>query len=288
MIEINTMTARLPTYYLSHGGGPWPWLKPQFGTTFDRLEASLLAIGRELAGVPRAVLVISAHWEADRFLVGAAAKPPMVYDYRGFPEHTYHIRYDAPGSPALAERVRVLLAGGGMATALDDQRGFDHGTFSLMKPLYPAADMPIVQLSIRTDYDPAAHLAAGRLLAPLRDEGVLIVGSGSSFHDLRRLGSSGTAPSVAFDRWLDETLVTASPEDRAARLTHWTEAPAARGAHPREDHLMPLLVAVGAAGDEPGACVYHQTDFMGAVTLSSFRFGAVPASADHTPMMETV
>lgn len=282
------MTVRLPTYYLSHGGGPWPWLKAEFGTTFDKLEASLLAIRRELADAPRAVMVVSAHWEADRFLVGSARRPPMVYDYRGFPEHTYRIRYDAPGLPALAERVGALLAGGGIAAALDDRRGFDHGTFSLMQPLYPAADMPIVQLSIRADYDPAAHLAVGRLLAPLRDDGVLIVGSGSSFHDLRRLGPSGTAPSVAFDRWLAETLVAASPEDRVTRLTNWAAAPAARGAHPQEDHLMPLLVAAGAAGGEPGTRVYHQTDFMGAVTLSSFRFGTAPASADQTETMETV
>lgn len=284
------MSVRLPTYYLSHGGGPWPWMKAEFGTTFDKLETSLLAIRRELGDAPRAVLVVSAHWEANRFLVGSAAWPPMVYDYKGFPEHTYRIHYDAPGSPVLAERVRALLSSGGVPAALDDRRGFDHGTFSLMQPLYPAADMPIVQLSIRADYDPAAHLDVGRLLAPLRDEGVLIVGSGSSFHDLRRLGPSGTAPSVAFDRWLDETLMALSTEDRTARLANWAAAPAARGAHPEEDHLMPLLVAVGAADGEAGTRVYHQIDFMGAVTLSSFRFGSAPASAQQirTQTMETI
>ena len=201
----------------------------------------------------------------------------MVFDYHGFPEHTYRIRYDAPGAPALAETVRAMLERGGLPSGLDPQRGFDHGTFTLMHTMYPQADMPLVQLSIRENLDPAEHVKVGEILAPLRDEGVLIVGSGFSFHDTRKIMSgAGAAASAAFDEWLNDTLVGSSPDERQQRLVHWETAPAARAAHPREDHLIPLMVAVGAAGDDAGIRVYHQTDFMGSITASSYRFGACP------------
>lgn len=272
---------RMPTYFLSHGGGPWPWLKHLRPGMYDQLEASLIDVRRELGETPRAILMISAHWEANRFLVSSAARPPMLYDYGGFPEHTYRIRYDAPGAPALAEQVRAMLEDGGMATGLDPQRGFDHGTFSLMHTLYPEAALPIVQLALRSDFDPAAHLRVGQLIAPLRDEGVVIVGSGFSFHDTMAMrNGAGAASSAVFDRWLDDTLTGSAPEKRRERMLNWDEAPAARAAHPREDHLLPLMVAVGAAGDDAGARVYHQPDFMGAITASSYRFGD-PAVQPH-------
>jgi aromatic ring-opening dioxygenase catalytic subunit (LigB family) len=272
--------ARLPTYFLSHGGGPWPWMKAERGATYDRLEASLHELRGELGKAPRAVLMVSGHWEADRFLLSSAAHPPMEYDYYGFPEHTYHIRYDAPGAPALAETVRAMLERGGVVAGLDPQRGFDHGTFTLMHTIYPEADLPLLQLSLKAGYDPAEHIKVGGLLAPLRDDGVLIIGSGLSYHDLRGLrGGAGTQASATFDRWLNATLVESSPDERRRRLLHWSAAPAARAAHPREDHLIPLMVAVGAAGDEAGARIYHQSDFMGAITVSSYRFGA---SENHT------
>ena len=276
MSAATAAAARLPTYYLSHGGGPWPWMKDQAGGMFDRLEQSLVAIRAELGERPRALLLISGHWETPGFAVSAGERPGMVFDYYGFPQHLYRISYPAPGSPQLAARVRELLERGGVGCALDPQRGFDHGTFSLAKPLYPEADMPIVQLSIRGDFDPAAHLEVGRLLAPLRDEGVVIVGSGSSYHNLRQLGPVGRAPSKTFDGWLQDTLVGTASDRRSEQLQAWTRAPAARQAQPREDHLVPLFVAVGAAEDDPGACVYHQDDFMGCA-LSSFRFGEPPA-----------
>lgn len=268
--------SRLPTYFLSHGGGPWPYMKESFSHAFDRLEASLLDIRAELGDCPQAVLAISAHWEeSPAFAVSAGARPPMVYDYHGFPDHTYRIEYPAPGSPQLAARIAALLQAGGLACRLDETRGFDHGTFSLMKPIYPEADAPIVQLSLHSGYDPLLHVQAGRLLAPLREEGVLIVGSGSSYHNLRRWNAGGARPARQFDDWLQETLLRVSPEERLKRLANWSGAPSARDAHPREDHLLPLMVAVGAAADEPGACVYHEDGFMGFVPLSSFRFGGV-------------
>jgi len=272
-------SSRLPTYYLSHGGGPWPWMKDQAGTTFDKLEAGLLAVRAELRDAPKAVLVISGHWETAQFEVSSAEHPGMEFDYYGFPEHLYRISYPAPGAPELAERVRTLLAAGGHPCTSDPNRGFDHGTFSLMKPLYPDADMPIVQLSLRDNLDPKAHLAIGALLAPLRDQGVLIIGSGSSYHNLRLRGPQAVAPGRQFDDWLEQTLVESQPAQREMRLTRWQEAPSARLVHPREDHLLPLMVAVGAAADEPGARVYHEGDFMGGWVLSSWRFGAAPLTA---------
>jgi aromatic ring-opening dioxygenase catalytic subunit (LigB family) len=278
--------ARMPTYFLSHGGGPWPWLKAERGSMYDQLEASLHEVRRELGQAPRAVLMISGHWEADRFLLSSAARPPMVYDYYGFPEHTYRIRYDAPGAPALAETVRATLERGGVSSGLDLQRGFDHGTFTVMHTMYPDADMPLVQLSLRADYDPAVHIKVGELLSPLRDEGVLIVGSGFSYHDTRGMRSgTGAEASASFDRWLNDTLVKSSPDERRRRLLRWSAAPAARAAHPREDHLIPLMVAVGAASDDGGARIYHQSDFMGAITASSYRFGA-PVVATSREMIE--
>lgn len=280
---MSAMTQRLPTYYLSHGGGPWPWLKSETGSTFDKLEESLLKVRREIGELPRAVLAISGHWESDRFLVSSAAHPPMVYDYHGFPEEMYRIRYDAPGEPAIASEVHALLSRGGVRCGLDPAQGFDHGTFSVMKTLYPDATMPIVQLSLRMDYDPAAHLKVGRLIAPLRDNGILIIGSGSSYHDLRGIRGSGGPASLTFDDWLEETLVGVDPSERHQRLINWTSALAARAAHPQEDHLMPLMVAVGAAGGDDGTRIYHQDDFMGGITLSSYRFGAPVQAALEQP-----
>ena len=267
---------RLPTYFLSHGGGPWPYMDGPFREHFHQLEASLKRIPAELGTKPRAVLMVSGHWEAERFTLMAAPHPGMVYDYGGFPPHTYQIRYPAPGDPALAERVRGLIEAAGLPSALDLQQGFDHGAFTTMFPMYPAADVPLVQLSLQHGYDPARHLALGRALAPLRDEGVLIVGSGLSYHNLRAFGPGARSVSGQFDAWLQDALLRATPAERTARLLHWDAAPAARQAHPREDHLLPLMVAVGAAEGEAGALVYHEDDFMGGVVASSFRFGTLP------------
>lgn len=266
--------ARLPTYFISHGGGPWPWMDGPFRRQYDKLEASLADIAREVGGKPRAVLMISGHWEADRATVQAGERPGMVYDYSGFPPHTYKIRYAAPGSPAVARRVKELLEAAGIPAALDAERGFDHGTFAPLQAMYPDADVPVVQLSLKHGYDPAEHLAIGRALKPLRDEGVLIVGSGLSWHNLRMFGPAANAPSRAFDGWLDETLA-AAPQERTRRLEAWETAPAARLAHPQEDHLVPLMVAVGAAEDEKATRVYHEDGFMGGVTASSYRFGGL-------------
>lgn len=271
-------TDRLPTYFISHGGGPWPWIKDLMPVDWSGLEASLRAIPREIGIEPEAVLVVSAHWEEPEFTVQTSANPPMLYDYGGFPEFTYHLSYPAPGSPAVAERVAELLAGAGIAVGRDDQRGFDHGMFAPLFVSWPDADVPMFQLSLRRGLDPAEHLAVGRALAPLRDEGVLILGSGfPSFHDLRAFGPQSADAARAFDGWLTDTLVGRTGEERSARLVGWEAAPAARIAHPREEHLLPAMVAVGAAEGDDGVLQYHEDDFMGWMSSSGYRFGATAA-----------
>jgi len=220
---------------------------------------------------------VSAHWEEPEFTVQTHPQPGMIYDYSGFPEHTYHIRYPAAGSPALARRSMELLADSGIPAREDAARGFDHGMYAPMAVIYPEADMPTVQLSLQLGLDPRSHLAAGRALAPLRDEGVLIVGSGLSYHNLRAFGPAARQPSAAFDAWLDESLAATGPR-RSAALTHWEQAPSSRQAHPREEHLLPLMVAVGAAEDEQALRTYHEDGFFGGISVSNWRFG--PPSAD--------
>ena len=266
---------RQPSFFLSHGGGPWPYMDGPMRQAHAKLEASLKALPATLPERPKAILMISAHWEEPVFTVMTSPAPGMLYDYGGFPPHTYEVVYAAPGDPVLAERVAALIQAAGLPAARDASRGFDHGAFCTLEPMLPKADIPVVQLSLRRGLDPAEHLALGRALAPLRevneDGGVLILGSGFSFHNLRLYGPAGRESSAAFDAWLQQALP--SPEGRAERLQAWAQAPAARLAHPREEHLLPLMVVAGAAESEAASCNYHETDFMGGVTASSFRFG---------------
>lgn len=262
---------RMPTYFLSHGGGPWPYMEGTMREHLRTLEQSLRELPQQLPERPRAVLVVSAHWEAQAFTVSSSAMPPMLYDYSGFPPEMYRISYPAPGSPDLARQVKGLIQRAGLPAAEDAKRGFDHGTFSLLKPIYPEADLPVVQLSLKQDFDPLEHIKVGQVLAPLRDEGILILGSGYSYHNMSRFGPTATQPSGEFDHWL-RLAVAAKPEERLRHLTQWEQAPAARLAHPREDHLMPLMVIAGAAGNDPVTMAFGDHLF-GAAT-SSFRFSS--------------
>lgn len=270
---MTSTSTTLPTYFISHGGGPWPWMRKETGSAYDGLAAALADMPRQVGRTPAAILMISAHWEEAAFTAMAHPHPPMLYDYGGFPEHTYHVHYDAPGAPELARRVQGLIEAAGLPAGLDAERGFDHGTFSPMAVMYPQAEVPLIQLSLRRGLDPAQHLALGRALAPLRGENVLIVGSGLSYHNLRNFGPQARDVSKAFDDWLDAAVVGATPGQRVERLLDWASAPAARLAHPREEHLIPLMVAVGAAENEAGLRIYHEDAFMGGIAVSSFRFG---------------
>jgi aromatic ring-opening dioxygenase catalytic subunit (LigB family) len=237
--------------------------------------AELAAYLRTLPTVPKtqpkAILIISAHWEGSVSTVMTAEHPPLLYDYYGFPPASYEIKWPAPGDPKLAARVEELLGVAGFKTATDSRRGYDHGTFIPLKVAYPDANVPTVQLSILSSLDPEAHLAMGRALAPLRDEDVFILGSGMSFHNLRLLGNPrGRAASEAFDAWLQESA-TLGRVERERRLAQWAQAPEARTAHPREEHLLPLMVVAGAAGDDQGAVGYRGS-FMGA-RISGYHYG---------------
>jgi aromatic ring-opening dioxygenase catalytic subunit (LigB family) len=269
--------ARLPTIYLPHGGGPWPWMDMRSMFSDEEKRALVAYLEGLVAGLPRrprAMVVVSAHWEARVPTVQTHPRPPILYDYYGFPPETYRIPWPAPGDPAVAARVRELLAAAGIASAEDAERGFDHGTFVPLKLSFPEADMPTVQLSLDASLDPRRHLAIGRALRPLRDEGVLLVGSGMSFHDLRAFGmpaEARAARSAPFDAWRRRAVV-AAPDARDAELARWSEAPGARMAHPREEHLLPLMVMAGAAGDDVGQVAWNQ--LWGGVHLTAVHFGA--------------
>lgn len=269
---------RQPSIYLPHGGGPWPWMGDDAFRALGSmagLRTFLAQLPSLLPAPPRAILVATAHWEAPVTTVGAGVAPPMLYDYYGFPPHTYEIVWPAPGQPEVARRARELLTAAGLPSAEDTDRGFDHGTFVPLAVAWPAADVPVVQMSLVRGLDPALHLAIGRALAPLRDEGVVIVGSGMSYHDLRGYGTArGADHAEAFDAWL-RAAITASPEDRDRALTAWADAPAARAAHPREEHLIPLHVAAGAAAGDPGVVPFSEPVL--GTRVSAAWFGAPPA-----------
>jgi aromatic ring-opening dioxygenase catalytic subunit (LigB family) len=268
-------TNRQPTLYIPHGGGPCFFMEVQPGLPrdlWDRMAAYLRGIDASLGTRPKAVLVISAHWEAEVPTVIISARPPLLFDYYGFPEHTYQLTYAAPGSPALAARVRELLAKAGIASAEETDRGLDHGVFVPFKLIYPDADVPVLQLSLKEGLDPAAHLAIGKALAPLRDEDVLIVGSGMSYHNLRKLfAPEGGREAESFDQWLAETVAEPDAHVRNHKLASWHEAPGALASHPRSEHLIPLMVAAGAAGNDRGRRTYQ--DHLMGKAVSAIQFG---------------
>jgi aromatic ring-opening dioxygenase catalytic subunit (LigB family) len=266
---------RQPTFYIPHGGGPcffmdWPGPSPNPWTS---LANWLRQLTGTLAHKPRAVLVISGHWEADPVAVNVQIQPPLLFDYYGFPDHTYQLKYPAPGDPQLASEVRALLAAAGISSSEDRQRGLDHGVFVPFLLVYPDATMPLVQLSLKQGLSATEHLALGAALAPLRDRGVLIIGSGMSFHNLRvRSMENALIPgSQLFDDWLGQTVCQTDIQARNAGLANWSQAPASRYAHPREEHLLPLMVAAGAAGQDVGTRSFN--DVMMGWRISGFRFG---------------
>lgn len=262
---------RMPVVYLPHGGGPWPFVDLGFpASELAALRTWLERLPAALPAVPRALLSVTAHWEESVPTVSAAEKPGMLYDYYGFPPAAYEVVWGAPGAPWLARRVRELLEGAGVRSAESPDRGYDHGTFVPLKVAWPGAEVPCVQLSLVKGLDPAAHLAIGRALAPLRREGVLIVGSGMTYHNLRAFGPRAAPVAAEFDTWL-RTSTTADPGARDAALAAWAQAPSARQAHPREEHLLPLMVCAGAAGSDRGVVAF-QGSILG-LALSGYQFG---------------
>ena len=267
----------LPSLFIPHGGGPCFFMNPadpqhpHSDAMWRPMQDYLAGLIADLPERPRAILLVSGHWEEAAFTVHVGERPGLLFDYHGFPPHTYHLRWDAAGAPDLARRAASLLTDAGFATAEESVRGWDHGVFIPMKVALPDADIPLAQLSLRHDLDPAAHIAAGRALAPLRDEGVLIVGSGMSFHNLRVRGDAATAPSTLWDDALAAAVTDPDPVRRMQRVADWVSLPQARFAHPREEHLLPLMVALGAGGDD-AATLAHRSTVLG-WTVSGYRFG---------------
>jgi aromatic ring-opening dioxygenase catalytic subunit (LigB family) len=266
-------TLRQPAIYVTHGGGPWPFidLGPERTAAFAPMAEYLRRLVSSLPTRPTAILMVSAHWEAPVATVMTAERPPMLYDYYGFPPESYRLQWPAATATALVPRALALMREAGVTAGTDPIRGFDHGTFVPMMLAVPDADIPVLQVSLLESLDPVAHYALGRALAPLRDEGVLFIGSGSSYHNMRGFGrASSTTPSRVFDAWLVETAATRGSE-RERRLAGWVHAPAARECHPREEHLLPLHVMAGAAHDEPGTVPFSFEAM--AVRQTAIQFG---------------
>lgn len=258
----------LPTLFITHGAPTLP-LEPE-------PARNAIAAVAKLAPAPKAILCVSAHWETDAPSVSAAPQPETIHDFHGFPAPLYRLRYPAPGAPALAARVAGLLHAAGLACRVDPQRGLDHGAWVPLMLMYPGAGIPVLQLSVQTRLGPAHHLKLGEALRPLRDEGVLIVASGSATHNLRDFGryeyADAPAPYVAaFERWLIETV---ERDDRAALLDYRKRAPEAARNHPTDEHFLPLYVALGAAKPGENGRKLHSSYAYGILAMTSFAWGA--------------
>ncbi len=254
----------LPSLFVSHGA-------PTLALDPVPCHAFLRGLGADL-GTPEAVLCVSAHWETAQPRVGAAPEPETIHDFHGFPEALYRLRYPAPGAPGLARRVAALLTGAGFDCALDAGRGLDHGAWVPLMLMFPGAGVPVTQLSIQAGGDGDHHLALGRALAPLRGEGVVVMGSGGATHNLRELGARDDPPAAwarAFDDWLAEAVEDGRADDLAAYIER---APEAARNHPGPDHFMPLLVALGAAGPGARGRRLHSSFTHGTLSMAAFSF----------------
>ena len=269
LFEVNAMTA-LPSLYISHGS-PMTALQP--GLTGERLAELAAALPR-----PQAIVIASAHGPARQPTIGAAARLQTIHDFSGFPAALYQLSYPAPGAPTLAARVHELLTAAGLAPVLDAQRGLDHGMWVPLRMLYPAADIPVVPLSIQPQLGPAHQLAMGRALASLRDEGVLVIGSGSITHNLHDLRAGYSAEREApyvrpFIDWVERKLAAGETD---ALLDYRRQAPYAERAHPTDEHLLPLFVALGAAGSQPRAQRLDAGIDLGILAMDIYRFDGAP------------
>lgn len=252
------MTAMLPSLFVSHGAPTLPLEDVPARAFLEGLEPRI--------GRPKAILAVSAHWETARPAVNAPAVNETIHDFHGFPEPLYALRYPAPGAAALAARVADLAS-----AAIEPRRGLDHGAWVPLMLAWPNADIPVAQLSIQTDRGPRYHLDLGRRLAPLREEGVLILGSGSFTHNLRELAWRGGVADeplwvTRFSDWVDRALVEGRTDDL---VDYRTRAPEAARTHPTEEHFLPLFVALGAGG---AAERLHSSTSMGALRMDAYAF----------------
>jgi len=266
-------TRPMPTWFIPHGGGPCFFMDWNPPDAWHKMADFLRNLAITLPRQPGAIVMVSAHWQAPHIALTSGTQPELIYDYFGFPPHTYALKYPAKGNPVLADQMMASLNAAGIASATDVQRGFDHGMFIPMLLMFPKADIPVVQLSLHNSLDPQLHLAVGQALQHLRSQDVLIIGSGMSFHNMRAYGNPQYSPiSDVFDAWLTNAA-GAAPDERQQLLTDWAQAPHARDCHPpqAEEHLIPLMVVAGAAGQDRGRKVF--SDRVLETTLSGFAFG---------------
>jgi 4,5-DOPA dioxygenase extradiol len=259
-----------PALFISHGA---PTL------VLEEIPARhfLASLGKRL-GRPDAVLCVSAHWQARFASVGGAERPETIHDFHGFPAALYRLRYTAPGAPAFARRVADLCTMAGIACAVDPLRGLDHGAWNPLLLLYPDADVPVTQLSILAEGGPAAHRALGRAISSLRRENVLVLASGGAVHNLRQFQIDRDRPAPwaeAFEGWLVERVAAG---DEAALLAYRETRPEAKIAHPTDDHILPLFVALGAGAGDPAQAL-HRSFAHGSLSMAAFAWGEVPAAA---------
>ncbi len=248
-MEKGTHRRKASALYISHGGGPLPLLGEP---SHQELVTGLRNIAKDLEK-PKAIIVVSAHWEEDCVKISSAQQPSLLYDYSGFPPQAYKITYPVQGNPELAKKVHSCMLEAGVHAELDEKRGFDHGLFVPLKIMFPLADIPCVQLSLLSSLDPSAHIQIGQGLAKLQEDNILVLGSGFSFHNMKTFFQPSTAEieikNESFEQWLVDTFSNRemNEKEREDRLIHWEDAPAARFCHPREEHLLPLHVCYGLA-----------------------------------------
>jgi 4,5-DOPA dioxygenase extradiol len=255
-----------PALFLSHGS-------PMLALTDAPARDFLRGLGREI-GRPSAILVASAHWETRIPAFNAVSGNMTIHDFYGFPLELFAMRYEPPGAPDLARRAAGLVAAAGMESAIDTQRGLDHGAWVPLVLMYPDADIPVLQVGIQPDLDPAHHLRLGRALAPLRDENVLMIGSGSFTHNLsqlRRGAVDGPEPPdvTAFADWFDTAIAEGRADDL---LAYRTRAPYAVQQHPTDEHLLPLYVALGAGGEKPVPERLHSSAMYSSLRMDAYAF----------------
>lgn len=259
-----------PAVFVPHGGGPMPLLGDEGHTDMVNW---LQHFQRDFVKTkPDAIVLITAHWEEDVATITSAAAPTMLFDYYGFPPEAYKIKYPAPGHPDLAARIHNVLSHHKIPSRLDSKRGYDHGVFIPLMLMFPAADIPVVQMSVLNSLDPEKHIKLGEALRELRKDNILIIGSGLSFHNFRYGTEESNQASIPFHQYLTESLVKITdPAIRRNRLVDWANAPFARRVHAREEHLLPLHVVAGAALDEPCEEIFE--GYVMGVRTSGFLFG---------------